>query len=75
MKKITIGIGNLIIFTAAYFLSVTRKLSSRMRIARMRQMNKFEQVFSDAHQMSLAGGGAGLGRRSMHHASWVMVTW
>ena len=30
-----------------------------MRIARMRQMNKFEQVFSDAHQMSLAGGGRG----------------
>ena len=33
-------------------------------------MNKFEQVFSDAHQMSLAGGeGQGLdgGQCIMHH--------
>ena len=47
-------------------------------------MNKFEQVSSDDHQMSLAGGRAG-GPRSdfwgyepctvRSNASWVMVTW
>ena len=52
-------------------------------------MNKFEQVFSDDYQMSLAGagpggpmthvlgGGVGSGEARIvrSNASWVMVTW